>query len=75
MSKKAKELLKYRQIGVNRDVDDTDSIIRNLEHAWNNLPEDICDEERTFFLDLVEKLAKMHHRIALSSESNDFEKN
>lgn len=75
MSKKTKELLKYRQIGINGDVDDADNILQNLEQSWNNLPEDIYDDERMFFLDLVEKLAKMHHRLSVSPDVEDLTKN
>lgn len=73
MSKKGKDFVKYRQFFAN-DTDDTSSIIKNLESAWNNLSDDFYQDERTFFIELVEKVAKMKS-LSAKNPSEDMSKN
>lgn len=70
MNKKYKDLIKHRQIGINEDADDMTSMLKNLEQAWEAMPEDLYHDERTFFIDLVEKVAKMHNTMKKSSDSS-----
>lgn len=75
MNKKTKDLLKYRNLKIHQDADDNGNILKDLQYAWNSLPEDLYDDERMFFLDLVEQLAKAHSRVKIKTDLDDMSKN
>ncbi|OGH11088.1 MAG: hypothetical protein A2857_02935 [Candidatus Levybacteria bacterium RIFCSPHIGHO2_01_FULL_36_15] len=45
-----------------------DKQLRLLQNAWSNLPEDITLDERTFFIELVEKILKLFNRVRKDSD-------
>jgi hypothetical protein len=70
-----RDLLRHRRINYIADFDETVQTLKSLEFAWANLPEDISDEERNMFFELIEDVVKLHNRLDLSLASSDSEKN
>lgn len=70
-----RELLKNRRINYIGDYDDSTQSLKTLELAWSNLPEDLTDEERYLFIELVGDVIKLHNRIEITHSSNDMDKN
>ena len=70
-----RDLLRNRRINYTADYDDTAQTLRNLEFAWANMPDDITDEERYLFIELVEDVVKLYNRLDFSSRAIDSDKN
>ncbi len=69
------ELLKNRRINYIGDYDDTTQSLKSLELAWTNLPEDLTDDERYLFIELVGDVVKLHNRLEITNSAYDSEKN
>ena len=70
-----RELLQNRRINYIADYDDPSQTLKSLEHAWTNLPDDITDDERFMFIELIEDVVKLHNRLDITYSSSDREKN
>ncbi len=70
-----RELLRHRRINYIGDYDDTAQSLKSLELAWTNLPEDITDDERYMFIELVGDVVKLHNRLEITYSASDAEKN
>ncbi|HRN96009.1 MAG TPA: hypothetical protein PLD54_01015 [Candidatus Levybacteria bacterium] len=70
-----RELLRHRRINYIADYDDTVQTLKSLEFAWSNLPEDITDDERYMFIELIENVVKLHNRLDSNYGSIDSDKN
>jgi hypothetical protein len=70
-----RELVKYRRLSHVADYDDTAETLKSLELAWSNLPEDISDDERYLFIELVGNVVKLHSRLESTYSSQDSDKN
>lgn len=70
-----RDLLKHRRINYIGDYDDTTQSLKSLELAWTNLPEDITDDERFLFIELVGDVVKLHNRLEITYSDTDSEKN
>lgn len=70
-----RELLSTRRINMLTDYDDTAQTLKNLELAWSNLPEDMTDDERGVFIELVEDVVKLHLRLESTYSASDSSKN
>lgn len=70
-----RELLKNRRINYIGDYDESAQSLKTLELAWSNLPDDLTDDERYLFIELVGDVIKLHNRIEISNSSSDMEKN
>lgn len=47
-----------------------------LENAWNSMPDDVTDEERAMFVEIMERTLKMYHKCKkMYSEDEAGEKN
>lgn len=70
MKRKNLERKTLRKRAVIKDIDDSYSqTVESLEHAWNNLPDDLTQDERVMFFDLAEKVLR-NFKSEKSSESN-----
>lgn len=70
-----RDLLRYRRYSIIGDYDDTAQTLKNLELAWSNLPEDMSDDERSVFIELVEDVVRLHNRLESTYSASDIEKN
>jgi hypothetical protein len=70
-----RDLLRHRKINYIADFDEKVQTLKSLEFAWTNLPEDITDEERNMFFELIEDVVKLHNRLDLNVSGSDSEKN
>jgi len=66
---KRKNLDRFRRVVVKDAEDSYHQTLDGLEHAWNNLPEDISQDERVMFFELAEKVLRQYQRNK-SSDSN-----
>lgn len=69
-----RDLLRHRRINYIADFDETTHTLKSLEFAWANLPDDITDEERNMFFELIEDVVKLHNRLD-STVVSETEKN
>lgn len=70
-----RDIVKYRRLNMVGDYDDTAQTLRNLELAWSNLPEDLSDDERYLFIELVGNVVKFHSKLESTYSSYDLDKN
>lgn len=66
---KRKNLDKFCRIVVKDAEDSYNHTLDGLEQAWNNLPDDLTQDERVMFFELAEKVLKQYQRNK-SSDSN-----
>jgi len=45
-----------------KDTYSEENDIDMLENAWNSMPEDVTDEERAMFVEIMERTLKLYHK-------------